>query len=200
MEDYRRCKDAKALALTSICLTLNPYSGYLITDSCSESSPRGLVKVRPAGFGNRKWYTDASPTNLTGNQGKLDFCRYLMSFGWDISSKVLKRKKKHMLMLLHVVGLLAVTDKKTIMRESWLNIWPAIHNGGPSLRYETLYYYDCDSVRNLGPKSQNLTAAINRHRWTTSWRCLSAWLVAFLACCNASIHQAFITQSDMHQT
>ncbi len=48
MEEDRQCKNAKALAFSSICLTLNPHGGYLITGSCSESSPRGLAKVKPA--------------------------------------------------------------------------------------------------------------------------------------------------------
>lgn len=51
MEEDRRCKkkkNAKRPVFTSICLTLNPHGGYLITDSCSESRPRGSAKVKPA--------------------------------------------------------------------------------------------------------------------------------------------------------
>ncbi len=47
MEEDTQCKNAKELVFTSICLTLNPYGGYLITDSCSQSSPWGLAKVKP---------------------------------------------------------------------------------------------------------------------------------------------------------
>lgn len=43
-----QCKNAKESVLTSICLTLNPYGGYLITNSCSESSPRGSAEVKRA--------------------------------------------------------------------------------------------------------------------------------------------------------
>ena len=49
MED-RQCKDVKELVFTSICLILNLHVGCLITDSCSETSPRGSAKVKPAWF------------------------------------------------------------------------------------------------------------------------------------------------------
>lgn len=43
-----QCKDAEEPVLPSICLTLKPDGGCLITDSCSYSGPRGATKVRLA--------------------------------------------------------------------------------------------------------------------------------------------------------
>lgn len=48
MEEDIECKNAKEMVLNSICSTLNPHGGYLITDSCPESNPRGSAKVKPA--------------------------------------------------------------------------------------------------------------------------------------------------------
>lgn len=39
-------RNVKELLLSSICLTLNPHGGCVITDSCSGSSPRGSAEVK----------------------------------------------------------------------------------------------------------------------------------------------------------
>lgn len=52
LEGWRQSINAVS---TSICFTLNPYGGHLISDSCSWSGPRGSAKVKTCAlFGNRK--------------------------------------------------------------------------------------------------------------------------------------------------